>query len=107
MAKTEKTRAHAKEVAWNLGAFSASLEDAAKRRQDEHKKFNDNLPEPDLFLPEEEDPKCGLGWFVRPDGWAVSYRKHHNGYEGTPSSFLHKDTITALHKAFKSKEKSK
>lgn len=89
----------------SLSDYAKAIDYAGKRREAERRKFNDELPEPDIFIPDEEDPKMGIGWWVRPDGWAVAYRRYHNGYQMFPCDQVNKELIDSLHAIFKKKIK--
>ena len=48
-----------------------------------------------LFLPDEEYPELGLGWFKQ-DGVFRAYWRYKTGYEKMPRVQIHADVIRKL-----------
>lgn len=64
----------------DLNEFSRALNEASERKERERIEFNARLGEPAVFVPNEDDPRFGIGYW-KAQGGVVAYRKYINGYD--------------------------
>jgi hypothetical protein len=60
--------------------WSKVIDGIGERRKLAHAELNAKLGEPDVFVPDEDDPRLGTGYW-RGAGGVFSYRKYINGYD--------------------------
>lgn len=85
-----------------LGKIAKAIASQAKKAKLERKKFNDHLGEPEVFLPDKEDKRFGLGLFKEKKiGGVSSYRRYANGYDPNSRIFYSKEFITTLYSILK------
>ena len=97
-----KTTAKKKEAtaAMDLRSFSEGLDRASDRREQERKEHHDKIANRlVLFVPDEENPKFGVGYFRMDDGFVAYQRMANKKYERYPCwqvSFEMLDTLAKL-----------
>ena len=84
-------------MASNLKSFSDAVASAAVEREQKRIEFNKTLGEPVRFVPDEHDPRFGIGYWRAENGTGVfSYRKYANGYDPYSRQEYPRDLIDML-----------
>jgi hypothetical protein len=64
----------------DLDKFSRGIREAGERRAQEREDFNKKMGMPAHFVPDEDDPEHGVGYW-KANGGVISYRKYSNGFD--------------------------
>jgi len=81
----------------DLGNFSRSLEASSARRAEERVQFNKGLGTPAHFVPDEDNPEHGIGYW-KATGGVISYRRYSNGFDPNTRCEYPNDLIEILNK---------
>lgn len=79
----------------SLDGFSEALKVAAEARRREHELLQTKLGEPFVFVPDQDDPRFGVGYW-KADKGVFSYRKYANGYDPYSRNEFTNDFIDLL-----------
>ncbi len=82
----------------DLGNFSKALDAASERRAEERVQFNMKLGEPGHFVPDEDNPSHGIGYWKANNGGVISFRKYSNGFDPNSRCEYPNDLIDILNK---------